>query len=318
VTEPGRASRVLVISLMKSGTHLIQELMVGLGYGIHGQSRIGSEIKPKLDPKTKQSLVHIIFGAHHPSEDQEKLAEEAWEAFGWAWQSRLGTPFLNRYGTEKLHQINLDEALARTAGSRFSETPENICWILPQLDLPRVDGQFLSDWDDTGCPKIIFNYRDPRDVLLSMINFLDGKTAKGIGNFSDFTVFARTLASKPSLSDKLRYALADPSFPGRGDFERSLWLLHHPNVCKVSFEQLIGARGGGSDEEQADAIRQVTDFLGAEITPDEVADRLFNTNSFSFYKGQIGNWRKEMSERDQELCTEFFGPVLKEYGYSTT
>ena len=81
-----------------------------------------------------------------------------------------------------------------------------------------------------------------------MINFLTGKTGNGIGNFSEFQIFSRILDSLPSLDDQLTYALSDPSFPTQGDLGRMFWLLSHPNVCKISFEELIGPHGGGSEE----------------------------------------------------------------------
>ena len=43
-----KEERVILISLQKSGTHLIQELMVHLGYGMWGESKITPEIEPKL------------------------------------------------------------------------------------------------------------------------------------------------------------------------------------------------------------------------------------------------------------------------------
>lgn len=53
----------------------------------------------------------------------------------------------------------------------------------------------------------------------------------------------------------MAYALSDDSFPGIDDHRRMRWLLHHPDVCAVSFEELIGADGGGSKEAQMTALR---------------------------------------------------------------
>jgi hypothetical protein len=65
--------------------------------------------------------------------------------------------------------------------------------------MTRVDGYFIQEWPDTGQPKIIFMYRDPRDTTLSMVNFLIGKTGQEFGTFSDFTIFHRILKAKQGM-----------------------------------------------------------------------------------------------------------------------
>jgi hypothetical protein len=65
-----KSERVIVVSLMKSGTHLIQELMIALGYGIYGQSRIPAEARPRLSVETRRhtaelDVVEVISGDTH-------------------------------------------------------------------------------------------------------------------------------------------------------------------------------------------------------------------------------------------------------------
>jgi hypothetical protein len=307
---------------MKSGTHLIQELFVALGYGIYGQSRIPPELRPVLDEETRLRVARLVY----PEEVRAQLetreeplftgaTDQAWEALGWAWQIRLGLPLENRYGFEVTNAELVAQAHRRSASSDFADTPSGVCWVLPELDVKRIDGRFVREWSSSGEPRIVFNYRDPRDVLLSMVNFLAGRTRQGVGTFSEFQVFERILAAKPSLEEQLTYALADPSFPGSGDFERALWLLHHPNVCKVSFEELVGPEGGGSAERQAAAVARVVDFVGAEYAED-LARRLYRRDAFSFYKGRIGGWRDAFTAEHLRLFERRFGEVLSLYGYA--
>jgi hypothetical protein len=320
--ESRRAERVLVVSLMKSGTHLIQELFVGLGYGIYGQSRIPDEIRPVIDGETRLRMARLVYDgdvlARLETREEPRfteLTDQAWEALGWAWQIRLGLPLENRYGYELTNDGLIEEALRRSAASDFADTPGRVCWVLPELDVKRVDGRFVREWAETGEPRIVFNYRDPRDVLLSMVNFLAGRTGKGFGAFSDFQIFARILESKRSLDEQLTYALTDPAFPGSADFERALWLLHHPNVCKVSFEELVGPEGGGSTEAQARTVERVAEFVGAD-PENGIAERLYRRDAFSFYKGQIGAWRDVFTPEHLRLFERRFGEVLSLYGYA--
>lgn len=319
----GPAERVLLVSLMKSGTHLIQELIVALGYGVYGSSRIPPEIRPVLDDNTLRRMARMVYdeetfdrlaGAGDPALREAGL--KAWEALGWAWQLRLGMPLESRYGAQLTNACLIQQALRRTAHSAFAETPANVCWVATELDIKKVEGGFLSEWSATGEPRIIFMYRDPRDITLSMVNFLSGRTAQGYGNYSEFRVFNRILTSKPSLADKLTYALTDPAFPGVDDYERSLWLLHDPNVCKVTFEELIGPRGGGSVAAQLAAAAKIVRFLGLDTDVQEIASRLFRHDSFTFYKGQIGSWREAFGPEHKAMLASRLGAAIDQYGYA--
>jgi hypothetical protein len=324
VPDPALAPQVMVVSLMKSGTHLIQELMVALGYGAYGSSRIPAEIRPVLDADTRRRIAGLVYDADTCARleagapaDFEKATDEAWAALGLAWQLRLGAPLENRYGLETTDESLVQQALHRSVGSSFSDLPAPLCWVATELDIKKADGQFLREWAETGSPRIIFMYRDPRDTLLSMVNFLSGKTANGFGNYSDFQVFNGILTGRPELSDKLSYALADPSFPGNGDHERALWLLNHPNVCKVSFEELVGPSGGGSARAQLAAVTRVVDFVGAGADPAELTGQLYRRDSFTFFKGQIGSWRESFTAQHKAQLADRLGTMVDLYGYSS-
>lgn len=315
-----RAQRVIVVSLMKSGTHLLQDLMARLGYGIYGESHISPDARPRFDIKTRAEIARLVYRDDMLLEtDRDRFMTEtdlAWSALGWAWQLRLGMNLANHYGMDLSHSDLVQETLRRTLATPFSETPGNLCWILPGLKLRTTDGAFLREWDAAGEPKIILNYRDPRDVTLSMVNFLAGKTPQGYGAFSDFTIYNKILRSMEITEERLTYALTDPSFPGVSDFEDALWLLRHPGVCKVSFEELVGPEGGGSTEDQIRALSRITNFLGADAPIDELAASLFNRDSFTFYKGQIGTWRTSFTAEHREIVQHRFGQIMSAYGYA--
>jgi len=319
----GPAERVMVVSLMKSGTHLIQELMVALGYKMFGSSRIPAEIRPVFDRDTRLKIAKLVYDEEYlrivaklSDEDFISATDAAWEALGWAWQVRLGLPLENRYGIELVNRPLVRQALDRTIDTAFGDTPPGICWIIPELDVKRIDGRFIQEYSELGSPRMILMYRDPRDMVLSMVNYLCGKSVGGVGNFSEFLIYNQILEAKKTLGEKLTYALTDPTFPGAGDHERALWLLNHPNVCKVSFEELVGAGGGGSDDRQQQAVQRVADFLGFDsASMPALAERLFRRDSFSFYKGQIGSWREEFTKEHLPLVERRLGEVIDAYGY---
>jgi hypothetical protein len=311
--------RVIVVCVKKAGTHLIQELMIALGYRIYGQSRVPESARPVLSREEQRRYIELIHG---PLEYQQlpvgavaARAEEAWESIGWAWQMRLGLPLKSHYGTELIESDRVQGALRKTSGMKFSETPAGLCWIFHDLDVQLVDGKFLAEWETTGEPAVIFLYRDPRDTVLSMVNFLAGKTRQGYGRFSDFTVFNRILNAKPDLGTQLRYALTDDSFPGISDHQRMRWLLHHPRVCKVAFEDLVGERGGGSRERQEACIQRVLGHLGADADPGALAMEIYNESAFTFFKGRSGTWCDAFDTECLALANRRFETVLGDYGY---
>jgi hypothetical protein len=323
-TQPGQAQRVVIVSLMKSGTHLLQELMVALGYKMYGAGvRLRPEILPVLDDETRWRIARLAYDKQALSELETAGPEEfaaatdrAWDALGWSWHIRLAQPLVTWYSREMIDTGFIEQVHRRTVGSDFADTPAGVCWVVNQFDIRQLDGHFLREWSQTGEPKIIFNYRDPRDVLLSMVNFLADRTGKGFSNYNDFLVFSRILKSKVSLEDQLAYALTDPSFPAQRDLAHMIWLLNHPDVCKTSFEELIGPRGGGTAQAQARALSRVFEFLGVTSTdPDDVSLGLFNPDVFSFYRGQVGGWREAFTPALERLAEDRLGDLLRLYGY---
>lgn len=323
LSEAAPAERVVAVSVMKAGTHLIQELMVTLGYGIYGQTRVTPDIRPRLDTETRLRIASMVYEpevvAKLQAGEESVFIEEtdrAWEALAWSWQIKFGMPLENRYGREVIDTELVRRAHRRTAGSDFADTPTRTCWLFTEFIVERIDGHFLEEWTRTGEPRILFNYRDPRDVILSMVHFLSGETKRGYGNFSEFKIFNRILTSKSTLEERLTYALTDPAFPGYRAFENGLWLLNHPSVCKVSFEELVGGDGGGSAAAQRAAVGRICEFLGVDADHGKVADKLFNRDAFSFFKGQIGGWRKAFTAEHEKLFTDRFGHLLAPYGYA--
>jgi len=318
------AERVILISMMKSGTHLIKELMVSLGYRMYGHVRVTPEIRPLLDRDTRWRMASMVYDddqlaslKSRPDSVFNDATDRAWEALAWSWQRRLGMPLVSLYSTELISTGLVEQAHRRTASSSFTETPSGICWVFHEFDIRKIDGAFLREWAETGEPRIIFNYRDPRDTILSLVNFLSRRTKGGLSAFNNLPVFSNILLAKASLDERLEYALTDESFPCQAsDFKRMLWLLHHPDVCKTSFEELVGPDGGGSAESQLLATARLIDFLGVTAcSPEDVVGALFNRDSFSFFRGQIGAWRQVFTAEHRRLAESRFGQVLSWYGY---
>ena len=98
--------------------------------------------------------------------------------------------------------------------------------------------------------------------------------------------------------------------------ERSGWLTS--GGISVSYESLIGPKGGGSREEQIQTLDAIFKYLGLDVTKEfvtQVADRMFSTSSPTFNKGTVARWTKEMPEEYQQILLSTGQDVFHQYGY---
>lgn len=318
-----RAPRSMVISLQKSGTHLLQELMLELGYKIVGVPRPSPRTVPEFDDEQRLAIAALVLSKRdydellelQGTEAFDESARETWSALVWHWQRRLGQHVVHRYGQTRLDHTDAVISNPYLPYTRFADTPPDLCWIFHQLALDRADGSFIGEWVETGSPPLLFNFRDPRDTVVSMINFLEGRTRAGYGNFYEADIFSAILASKPTWEEKIDYALRDPAFLARDQFQQTLWLLNHPRVCKVRYEDLIGPEGSGSRSRQVETVNGILRHVGSRRDAEEVARRVYNPDSWSFHRGRIGDWRDVFTRRNVDRFREQFGDILEQFGY---
>ena len=161
--------------------------------------------------------------------------------------------------------------------------------------------------------KPIVVYRDPRAVLVSFVHYVT-KLKEHVLH-SEFKDLSEEL--------KFQYVLKGHRFT-KAYLEplrtRCLALdgwLSSDHVLKIRFEDLVGAKGGGTVESQEETIANLCRWLEIPDSKAEgVADTLFGPGRHTFRKGQIDSWRNEMSDENIKLVEERLGDVLKRWGYA--
>lgn len=302
----------------------MREVMSAIGYTPYGEIFATPDGHPFLSAERMWRILQIVY---RPDELEElavctdravvdRMMKRAIIAFNESWRIRLGAPGDGLTSAGEQADVLVSRVLSRNSSTKFSDTPEGSCWFLHQLALDRVDERFLREWMAELQPRIIFNYRDPRDVLLSMVNFLSGKTSGGVGRYADHRIYREILGSVDSIHDRLTIALTDPSFPGSDAFSSALWMLRHPSVCKVAFEDLVGPQGGGSTQRQIRSVSRIIDFVNSDADAEVVAGKVFNRDSFTFYKAQIGGWREHFSPAHERMFADRYGEILELYSYA--
>ncbi len=185
--------------------------------------------------------------------------------------------------------------------------------------------EILEILDERPCIRF-FIIRDLRDVAVSHARWVCKEPRIFLHRI--YTEYMRTdeerlMASIQGLPPGTPFG-SNISQPSIGqDFSRWLGWLDDPDTLVVRFEDLVGNRGGGSDEARIQSIIAIANHLDLELKPDDIARRfspeaLAPTSSLTFRKGTIGGWREDFSSDHKHAFKMTAGDLLIRLGYETT
>ena len=153
----------------------------------------------------------------------------------------------------------------------------------------------------------IFIYRNPLDILASEAQYYhrDGKAAFA-GYFSGL-----------GPEERLLRLIDDPWLLGTARDRIGAFLpwLGLPNVVPVSFEELVGPRGGGDAEQQRRVIWSIQLKLHVPGAPDTYASQVFDPQSPTFDTGQIGRSREVFTDEAYRRFRALPQDFMQQYGY---
>ncbi len=164
--------------------------------------------------------------------------------------------------------------------------------------------------------KIITIFRDPRDQLISSINF-------SLKNRPD----AKQIVQKVLTSALINHAEAFQRHKGPGGMEKVIKLndmyvpflawQNNPQIYITRFENLVGPQGGGTEKKQIEEIKKVAQFLEIQITQERIIEiaRNFFGNTRTFRTGQINRWKDSFTKEHNKLCKLSCGKTLIALGY---
>ena len=169
---------------------------------------------------------------------------------------------------------------------------------------------------DASEMKSVLILRDPRDVVISHVNYVVQNPRH------------RLRDKYMPLSEAERIMLTIRGFPQSepdgplllsiGDRFRlfSGW-LNEPTTYVTYFEKLVGPQGGGTAEAQRTELERIARHLGIWHSEKQlltVAEQLFGgTNTFR--KGTVGGWQTHFHDQHRQAFKDVAGQLLLDLGY---
>jgi adenylyl-sulfate kinase len=172
---------------------------------------------------------------------------------------------------------------------------------------------FKNEWfDPLGTHPLfrypgIFMYRNPLDIIISELKWFE----------KDINAFSHYLNTLEHQDEKLLSIIDDKYVFGsiRDRMLRYIGWLNFSNIIPVSYEELVGSRGGGDDDEQKRTIWSIQLKLHIPGAPSETGKKFYNENSPTFWRGKIGSHREIFKDKHYQCFKSLNQDFMKDMGY---
>lgn len=155
----------------------------------------------------------------------------------------------------------------------------------------------------------LFIYRNPLDIVVSEANYYhkDGATT--------FSSYLRHM----TFDNRLMRLIDDPYLLGsiRDRIVNFIPWFDCENVIPISFEELVGEKGGGDNNLRDKLIWSLQLKLHIPGSPTELAKTIFDESSPTFHEGRIGASKDKMSEAAIEKFFSLNQDFMQISGYTS-
>jgi hypothetical protein len=173
--------------------------------------------------------------------------------------------------------------------------------------------------------KTIFIYRDLRDVAISLVRW-----ASKTPMIFLYDVYLKMPTFDEQLMSSIEgISLGNPfgsniSQPDIGqDFLRWKGWIDDPTILAIRFEDLVGERGGGSEEIRLSLIEKIAEHLEVKLSSEQIkakfSSNVMNPEGSPTFgkggKGGIGDWKTVFNQEHKEAFKKVAGDLLIELGY---
>lgn len=242
-------------------------------------------------------------------------------------------------GTHLLYQIlysipglkKWDDIVSVQALCGVMNTPAHIRWKVgsaPNRSIVRCHLMFCDEILDVlkefNC-RILFIYRDLRDVAISHARWITKENRIFLHpiylNQSGFDEQLMSSIVGTPVGTPFGSNVSQPDI-GR-DFSRWKGWTNNSDTLAIRFEDLVGERGGGSEEKRLYVVEQILDYLEINLSAQEIESKFASytmnpEESHTFKKGgkgSIGGWRSVFNDNHKKAFKQVAGDLLIELGY---
>lgn len=165
--------------------------------------------------------------------------------------------------------------------------------------------------------KMLYIHRDPMDVLVSLKNYI--LKLSHHPNHKMLSVLPNDEERFLLLLHGYKHGTnIDQMAPFFEKYNSSIKWRDSEACCCIQFENIIGPKGGGSYEKQYAELEKIRSYLNLSAeTVKNIQNKIFNPNSETFHKGQIGQWRRELSPKIIDLCEQQLSANQNELKHSS-
>ena len=161
--------------------------------------------------------------------------------------------------------------------------------------------------------KIVCLIRDPRDVLMSHLNYIENMDVTQKSH--NFIALYNSRIDKLNAMIEGKKGVLEP-FPVVLD-KFHLW-INQPEILCVKFEHLIGPNGGGDKQDQINTVKKICDFISIEMKASElekICKNIYSVKSSTFNKGKTGNWKNVLNEEEKKWLNNILFQQLNNFGF---
>jgi hypothetical protein len=279
----GENYRLFINSMPKSGTHLLIKTIELLGY----QNFLNSLFKK----------VFSKLGVWVPS----SLIYESVNRNISFWLNRR-----ENYETSVYIGIMSPVAVPYSLAKKWLQKVNHGFYIAGHVPYTEIFKDLLDDLNF----KHILIIRDPRDVIVSMAHYM----ARPDYSSKSF--------KRLSFEDRVKFlmnggVLDNRHFMGLKEAYKKALQWKESDCLIVRFEDLVGLRGGGTEEVQKKSVYQIATYLGIleEGFIKNCCHNIYDPSSPTFRRGKIGAWMDEFPENLLEKFNTEMEEVLRALGY---
>lgn len=166
----------------------------------------------------------------------------------------------------------------------------------------------------------IFIIRDPRAVLASLLEFILDTRGMPKPHFleADFVLLDQEQRLELLLSGGYAPSAGLMIKPFADIFYNMLAWQDKPGCLLIKFEDLVGEQGGGNEQRQQQALKKIAEHLGQSFDMSLIRDdqnAIYSAESRTFRQGSAYGWQKSLDGDSLERIQDYCRPLCRMAGY---